>query len=57
MKPLGDVPWPPEPIVTERLILRQTKRADRARLAEMLGSEVVQAYLGGPRYTVEELGG
>ncbi|WP_406023234.1 GNAT family N-acetyltransferase [Nocardioides sp. NBC_00850] len=55
MKPLGDVPWPPDPIVTERLILRQTKPEDRQALAELLSNETVQAYLGGPQHTREEL--
>ncbi|MFE6649106.1 GNAT family N-acetyltransferase [Nocardioides sp. NPDC057772] len=55
MKPLGDVPWPPEQIVTERLILRETRTEDRASLAELLSDETAQAYLGGPRHTREEL--
>jgi RimJ/RimL family protein N-acetyltransferase len=55
MKPLGDVPWPPEQIVTDRLILRETKPKDRRRLAELLSDETAQAYLGGPQHTREEL--
>ena len=55
MKPLGDVPWPPDPIVTDRLILRETRTEDRPRLAELLSDETVQAYLGGPQHTREEL--
>ena len=55
MKPLGDVPWPPDPIVTERLILRHTKPEDRKGLAVLLSDETVQAYLGGPQHTREEL--
>ncbi|MEI7058515.1 GNAT family N-acetyltransferase [Nocardioides sp. CCNWLW239] len=55
MKPLVDVPWPPPPIVTERLILRHTKNQDRSGLAELLSSEIVQAYLGGPQHTREQL--
>ena len=55
MKPLGDVPWPPAPIHTDRLILRQTKPEDRPGLVELLTDETVQAYLGGPQHTREEL--
>ena len=55
MKPLGEVPWPPEPIQTERTMLRETRHEDRPALAELLSSETVQAYLGGPRHTREEL--
>ncbi|MFI5624346.1 GNAT family N-acetyltransferase [Nocardioides sp. NPDC051685] len=55
MKPLGDVPWPPDPIVTDRLILRETRTQDRPGLAELLSDETVQAYLGGPQHTREEL--
>ncbi|MFD7077724.1 GNAT family N-acetyltransferase [Nocardioides sp. NPDC059952] len=55
MKPLGDVPWPPDPIVTDRLILRETRTKDRPGLAKLLSDEQVQAYLGGPQHTREEL--
>lgn len=55
MKPLGAVPWPPTPIVTERLTLRETRTQDRPALAELLSSETVQAYLGGPQHTREQL--
>ncbi|MET8522443.1 GNAT family N-acetyltransferase [Nocardioides sp. NPDC004968] len=55
MKPLGDVPWPPDPIVTERLILRETRTEDRPGLAKLLSDEEVQAYLGGPQHTREQL--
>lgn len=55
MKPLGPIPWPPTPIRTPRTTLRETRPADRARLAELLSSETVQAYLGGPQHTREEL--
>lgn len=55
MKPLGAVPWPPDPIHTERLTLRETRPKDRAPLADLLSSETVQAYLGGPQHTRKQL--
>ncbi|TQL69550.1 RimJ/RimL family protein N-acetyltransferase [Nocardioides albertanoniae] len=55
MKPLGPVPWPPAPIVTERLTLRETRPEDRPALAKLLSDERVQHYLGGPQHTREEL--
>ena len=49
MADLGPVTWPPEPIRTERLVLRQPEARDRAALIELLASPEVGAYLGGPR--------
>jgi RimJ/RimL family protein N-acetyltransferase len=46
---LGPVTWPPEPIRTERLVLREPEARDRATLIELLASPEVGAYLGGPR--------
>jgi RimJ/RimL family protein N-acetyltransferase len=49
MADLGPVAWPPEPIRTKRLILREPEARDRAALIELLASPEVGAYLGGPR--------
>jgi RimJ/RimL family protein N-acetyltransferase len=46
---LGPVAWPPEPIRTERLVLREPAARDRAAFIELLASPEVGAYLGGPR--------
>jgi RimJ/RimL family protein N-acetyltransferase/aminoglycoside phosphotransferase (APT) family kinase protein len=49
MADLGPVAWPPEPIRTERLVLRAPEHRDRAALIELLASPEVGTYLGGPR--------
>jgi len=49
MADLGAVTWPPEPIRTERLVLRQPEARDRAAFIELLASPEVGSYLGGPR--------
>jgi RimJ/RimL family protein N-acetyltransferase len=49
MADLGAVAWPPEPIRTERLVLREPAARDRAALIELQASPEVGAYLGGPR--------
>ncbi|WP_406205597.1 GNAT family N-acetyltransferase [Streptomyces decoyicus] len=49
MDDLGPVAWPPEPIRTERLVLREPETRDRARFIELLTSPEVHIYLGGPR--------
>ncbi len=49
MTGLGPVSWPPEPIRTERLVLRQSAARDRAAFIELLASPEVGTYLGGPR--------
>ena len=49
MADLGSVVWPPEPIKTERLVLREPEARDRAALIELLASPEVSTYLGGPR--------
>jgi RimJ/RimL family protein N-acetyltransferase len=46
---LGPVAWPPEPIRTERLVLREPEARDRAAFVELLASPEVSACLGGPR--------
>jgi RimJ/RimL family protein N-acetyltransferase len=49
MADLGPVAWPPEPIRTERLVLRPPEERDRAAFIELLASPEVGTYLGGPR--------
>ncbi|MBD9724204.1 GNAT family N-acetyltransferase [Streptomyces caniscabiei] len=49
MKELGSVSWPPAPIETERLVLREPEARDRAVFIEVLTSPEVHTYLGGPR--------
>ncbi|MCF6468420.1 GNAT family N-acetyltransferase [Nonomuraea sp. MG754425] len=49
MEELGPVAWPPEPIRTERLVLREPEARDRAAFIELLASPEVHTYLGGPR--------
>lgn len=48
MVPLTDVPWPPAPLVTERLRLRATCAADRPGYIELFTDADVRRYLGGP---------
>ncbi|WP_112239007.1 GNAT family N-acetyltransferase [Kribbella monticola] len=49
MEELASVAWPPEPIRTERLVLRESAPRDRATFIELLASPEVHTYLGGPR--------
>src|SRR5689334_1577871 len=49
MSDLMPVAWPPEPIRTERLVLREAQARDRAAFIELLASPQVHTYLGGPR--------
>jgi len=49
MADLGPVAWPPEPIRTERLVLREPEARDRPAFIELLASPEVGTYLGGPR--------
>jgi RimJ/RimL family protein N-acetyltransferase len=49
MADLGPVPWPPVPIRTERLVLRESEARDRAAVIELSASPEVRAYLGGPQ--------
>ena len=53
MEDLGTVVWPPEPIRTERLLLRESEARDRAVFVELLASPEANAYLGGPRPRAE----
>ncbi|MFB9905952.1 GNAT family N-acetyltransferase [Allokutzneria oryzae] len=49
MTELGPVAWPPAPIKTERLVLRESEARDRAAFIELFASPEVGAYTGGPR--------
>ncbi|MEV0162481.1 GNAT family N-acetyltransferase [Nonomuraea fuscirosea] len=53
MLEIGSADWPPAPIRTERLVLRQAEARDRAVFLELLGSRRVHAYLGGARPRAE----
>ncbi|MCG8969309.1 MULTISPECIES: GNAT family N-acetyltransferase [Streptomyces] len=53
MSDLRPVAWPPAPITTERLVLREPEARDRAVFIELLASPEVHAYLGGPRPRAE----
>jgi RimJ/RimL family protein N-acetyltransferase len=46
---LGPVAWPPDPIRTERLVLREPEARDRAAIIELFSSPEVGTYIGGPR--------
>ncbi|MFE3142944.1 GNAT family N-acetyltransferase [Streptomyces scopuliridis] len=49
MTELGPVAWPPAPIRTERLVLRESEARDRAAFIELFASPEVGTYIGGPR--------
>ncbi|MFF1399441.1 GNAT family N-acetyltransferase [Streptomyces sp. NPDC058287] len=49
MTELEGVAWPPAPIKTDRLVLREPEARDRAAFIELHASPEVHAYLGGPR--------
>ena len=53
MEILQHVTWPPEPIKTERLVLREPEARDRPAFIELLTSAQVHTYLGGPRLCAE----
>ncbi|WP_108491680.1 GNAT family N-acetyltransferase [Promicromonospora sp. AC04] len=55
MADLGPVAWPPDPIRTERLLLREPEVQDRAVAIELNASPEVGAYIGGaqPRDELE----
>ncbi|MFI5974143.1 GNAT family N-acetyltransferase [Streptomyces sp. NPDC051452] len=46
---LGPVAWPPAPIRTRRLVIREPEARDRAAFIDLLASPEVHTYLGGPR--------
>jgi RimJ/RimL family protein N-acetyltransferase len=49
MTELGPGAWPPAPIRTERLVLRESEARDRAAFIELFASPEVGTYIGGPR--------
>jgi RimJ/RimL family protein N-acetyltransferase len=49
MTELGPVAWPPAPIRTERLVLRESEARDRAAFIELFASPEVGTYIGGAR--------
>ncbi|MEU6844400.1 GNAT family N-acetyltransferase [Streptomyces sp. NPDC046716] len=49
MADLGSVDWPPAPIRTARLLLREAEARDRPVFIELFSSAQVHTYLGGPR--------
>ncbi|MFC4852792.1 GNAT family N-acetyltransferase [Actinophytocola glycyrrhizae] len=53
MAELGPVGWPPAPIRTERLVLREPEARDRTAFIELFASPEVAAHLGGPRPRAE----
>ncbi|SHF64497.1 GNAT family N-acetyltransferase [Streptoalloteichus hindustanus] len=53
MPDLGPVAWPPAPIRTDRLVLRESEARDRAALIELFASPEVGAYVGGARPRAE----
>jgi RimJ/RimL family protein N-acetyltransferase len=57
MAELSEVPWPPDPIATTRLLLRRTEPRDRQGYVELRCSRDVWRYLGGPmaREEVEQV--
>ena len=54
MAELGAVAaWPPGPIRTERLVLREPEARDRTVVIELFASPEVGTYIGGPRQRAE----
>ncbi|MGW6691535.1 GNAT family N-acetyltransferase [Streptomyces sp. NPDC054961] len=49
MTELGPAAWPPAPIRTERLVLREPEARDRAAVIDLFTSPEVGTYIGGPR--------
>ncbi|MFB6394217.1 GNAT family N-acetyltransferase [Polymorphospora lycopeni] len=49
MTELGPVAWPPAPIRTERLVLREPGARDRPAVIELFASPQVGTYIGGAR--------
>ncbi|MFE1318379.1 GNAT family N-acetyltransferase [Kitasatospora phosalacinea] len=46
---LAPLPWPPAPLPTARLLLREPEARDRAGIVELFTSPEVGAYIGGAR--------
>ncbi|GAA2694594.1 GNAT family N-acetyltransferase [Streptomyces lunalinharesii] len=53
MADLRPLAWPPAPIKTERLVLRESEARDREAVIELNVSPEVNTYLGGPRPRAE----
>ena len=49
MTETGSAAWPPEPITTERLVLRESEARDRAAVIELSASLEAGTYVGGAR--------
>ena len=49
MAELGPVAWPPAPIRTDRLVLRESEARDRTAHIDLFSSPEVGTYLGGPQ--------
>ncbi|KQX56116.1 MULTISPECIES: GNAT family N-acetyltransferase [unclassified Streptomyces] len=49
MTALGSLAWPPAPIKTERLVLRESEARDRAAFVDLFASPEVGTYVGGAR--------
>lgn len=49
MTELDVADWPPPPITTERLVLRQSEARDRAAFIDLFASPDVGTYIGGAR--------
>ncbi|WP_439663654.1 GNAT family N-acetyltransferase [Lentzea sp. HUAS TT2] len=45
----GSVDWPPAPIRTERLVLRESATSDREAFADLFSSPEVGTYIGGSK--------
>jgi RimJ/RimL family protein N-acetyltransferase len=53
MAELGPVAWPPGPIRTDRLVLRESGARDRTAVIELFSSPEVGTYIGGPQPRAE----
>ncbi len=53
MADLASAPWPPPPISTERLVLREPEPTDRTAFIELFTSAEVGKYIGGARPRAE----
>ncbi|MFF4249017.1 GNAT family N-acetyltransferase [Streptomyces sp. NPDC001822] len=53
MAELGPVVWPPAPLWTERLVVRESSGRDREAFIDLFASSEVRTYLGGPRPRAE----
>lgn len=49
MTALESVAWPPAPIRTKRLVLRESEARDRPAFIELFASSEVGTYIGGPQ--------